>query len=259
MRKLNLLFILIIILSSSLLAQHSADKVILQGKKLLYDGFIHYDMSLYFKGRNLFERALSIEPENRIAKYYLAYADYRLSTVFLNKNKIENARKFIQEADKLCIELLSKNKKDVETKALLGSIYGIEIGLEPELAPTLGMKIGELIGESFAQAPDNPRVLLLAGINKLFTPEQFGGNKAQALKLFKKSVHLFETNSRENSSGIDWGYLDALVWTGIAYSKLHEYSSAEKLFRKALNIEPEFIWVKENLLPALKQQFKLKK
>lgn len=53
--------------------------------------------------------------------------------------------------------------------------------------------------------PENPRIYLLQGQDKFFTPEQFGGSKEEAKKLFAESAKKFE--AFKPASGIDpvWG------------------------------------------------------
>ena len=77
----------------------------------------------------------------------------------------------------------------------------------------------------------------------------FGGDIHEAIKHYEHAIQLYEENDLTN----DWIYLDALAWLGIAYSKTDQLEKAKATFEKALSVEPEFTWVKNNLLPNLKK------
>ena len=46
---------------------------------------------------------------------------------------------------------------------------------------------------------------MLEGQDKFFTPEQFGGSKAEAKVLFEKSIQLFASNKPKSSIDPHWG------------------------------------------------------
>ncbi len=53
--------------------------------------------------------------------------------------------------------------------------------------------------------PENPRVYLLEGQDKFYTPEQFGGSKAEAKKLFELALQKFETFKPQHALDPNWG------------------------------------------------------
>lgn len=53
--------------------------------------------------------------------------------------------------------------------------------------------------------PENPRVYLLEGQDKFYTPEQFGGSKDEAKKLFELSMQKFETFKPASELDPAWG------------------------------------------------------
>lgn len=52
---------------------------------------------------------------------------------------------------------------------------------------------------------NNPRVYLLEGQDKFYTPEQYGGSKEEAKKLFTKAQELFSTFKPETELHPNWG------------------------------------------------------
>ena len=255
MKKLLVIIFLISVCSMVPFAQSTND-LLNEAKKVIYQADIHFDKGLFLKGRGFFERVLSTEPENYIAKYYLAYTDYKLAIIAMDaQNNIEFDR-YIKSATENCEDLLNENEDDVETKALLSGIYGIQIAMNSALGQSLGSKSSMLSAEALGDAPENPRVLLFAGINKLHTPEFFGGSKTKALEYFKKAVNSSENKDSANVSGIDWGYIETLAWLGKTYSAIKDFNSAAETFNKALRIEPEYGWIKNRLLPEAEKKLK---
>lgn len=53
--------------------------------------------------------------------------------------------------------------------------------------------------------PENPRVYLLEGEDKFFTPEQFGGSKTEAKKLFEEAMQKYDTFKPASSIDPNWG------------------------------------------------------
>lgn len=53
--------------------------------------------------------------------------------------------------------------------------------------------------------PENPRIYLLEGQDKFYTPEQFGGSKTEAKKLFELALQKFETFKPKNPLDPNWG------------------------------------------------------
>ncbi len=53
--------------------------------------------------------------------------------------------------------------------------------------------------------PENPRVYYLEGQDKLYTPEQFGGSKPEAVKFFELALKKFAAFKPESSIHPSWG------------------------------------------------------
>ncbi len=71
------------------------------------------------------------------------------------------------------------------------------------------MQYGPIAAEALATAkamdPNNPRSYILEGQDKFYTPEQFGGSKTEAKKLFDKATELFKTFKPETALHPNWG------------------------------------------------------
>jgi tetratricopeptide (TPR) repeat protein len=70
---------------------------------------------------------------------------------------------------------------------------------------TQGPLAAEALEKAKSMDPGNPRVYLLEGQDKFFTPEQFGGSKTEAKTLFEESLKKFELYKLESSIHPQWG------------------------------------------------------
>lgn len=71
------------------------------------------------------------------------------------------------------------------------------------------MQYGPIAQEALATAkklnPENPRVYLLEGQDKFYTPEQFGGSKTEAKKLFEEALKKYESFKPAGDLDPAWG------------------------------------------------------
>lgn len=70
---------------------------------------------------------------------------------------------------------------------------------------TYGPQAAEALQRAKTLDPNNPRVFLLEGQDKFYTPEQFGGSKTEAKALFQESLKKFESFKPESSIHPQWG------------------------------------------------------
>lgn len=225
--------------------------LIKKAKETSKEAFVKYDANLYKQSIGLCERALSAEPQNALAKYYLAYNQYRL-LIMPAKNTDENLfdiyfDKAVQNAKSI------NNQKGFESEAntLLAAIYMMKLGKNKSEAPALAQKVYALLGKAQAYDSLNPRIYLVKGIMLFHTPKMFGGSAQKALDNFNKAIPLFK---KKTGNSIEWGFLETLAWKGQALTKLNKPEKAKEVYNKALKTEPGFSWVKYMLLPALIKQ-----
>ncbi|MEL7004952.1 MAG: tetratricopeptide repeat protein, partial [Bacteroidota bacterium] len=133
--------------------------------------------------------------------------------------------------------------------AVLSSIYGVKMAYSPWKGIFLGGKSSNLMKDAIALSKESALVWKLYANSKLYTPQSFGGDKKEAAKGYEKAIALFEKDPA--SADKNWIYLDALAHLGITYMQLEKNDKARETFERALEVEPEFNWVKYILLPQL--------
>ncbi len=148
----------------------------------------------------------------------------------------ENRNKYIDEAIDLLKESIKLNDAAADTYALLTRAYGSKIGLNPMRGMGLGIRSSNAFEKAESLEPENPRVFLIAGISALFTSELFGGIE-KAKEHFLKAASFFEAYNLSNSAYSNRGQDDPVA--------------AESYYQKALEIDPDYGWVKYQLLPRM--------
>lgn len=146
--------------------------------------------------------------------------------------------------------LLAHDENDAGSLAKLARLNGTTMAFKRWKAVYLSPQNEQLVARALKVEPHNPEVWVQRGGALLFTPEMFGGNADQTVAAFEKAVRYYEAQPNYRSN---WRYLDALAWLGQAYQKAERPAEAKAVFRKALEAEPDFGWVKHKLLPAVAQ------
>ena len=186
-----------------------------------------------------------------LAHYYAALADFRMVNQIPEDD--EDRREQVME------DAISHLKRATEIDstmtdawALLSGCYG-QI-MNPMQGMSLGPKSNEAMEAAKEHGPDNPRVWIIDGTSDFYTPSMFGGDKEQALKKFKKAARLAEQESIDDPLMPSWGHAEAHAWIGIAHMNAERYDEARTAFETALDINPDYGWVKYVLLPKVKEK-----
>src|SRR5690606_24791719 len=170
-------------------------------------------------------------------------AQYRLLSLKMGSNQMDQAHSLLTKL-KSDLEAETKaNPGNAEAWALLSSTYGMLTTMEQDKVMEYGRKSGEAEGQALAAGWENPMVMLLTGINKFYTPEEWGGGKAKALEYFDRAVTAYEAGTLDRA----WGHADALVWRGTTHSELGDITKAKADINSALAMEPDYQWAKNAL------------
>ena len=226
-----------------------ADSLLLQGKELLQQGYNQYNLNQLQEARSLFVRAANGEAHTGLAHYYAGLAQYR--ALNLAQGDEEQALRFANDAINHLQKATELRPDFAEAHALLSGLYGQKTGLKPSTAMTLGPKANRTMTRAKDLAPNSPRVVLIDGTSDYFKPSMFGGDKEAALKKFERAAQLAQQEEISDPLQPDWGHAEAYAWIGYAHMEAGRTEEARQAFEHALKINPEFGWVKDELLPNL--------
>jgi len=256
MKRPLLLLLIIFICTGPIYGQSPAaiDSLILQGKEQIQKALDAWDLQQMLAARAHFERLLNDPTYPWLIHYYIGYTDLRIVNYCFSKNDKEMAKKFVDDGIEYLKKAIELKGDFAEGYALLSSLYGNKIGLNPLLGITLGPKSGRMRKKALQLAPENPRVHLIAGQSAYYTPRMWGGGKEKALKHIQKAIQCFNTFKVEKPILPTWGHEEAYAYLGLIQMDLGDFPEARKSFQKALEINPNYGWVKHVLLKKLEEK-----
>jgi tetratricopeptide (TPR) repeat protein len=227
---------------------------LLELKQELMSAITRSDSQTLKQVRRKFLQAQPSPDKQYLQHYYIALSDYMLTSMF--RTQKDSALHYLNDAVEHLKQCLELEPDFAEGYALLSSSYGRKIGFHPMSGIYLGPRAGAAIGKALQLEPENPRVNLLAGINMIFTPKMFGGGKDKARLYLKRAEQYFRTYQPADSLAPNWGHRDVYGW--LAYLAMEEDSLnlAETYCQKALEISPQFHFVRDYLLPEIHKKKK---
>ena len=154
---------------------------------------------------------------------------------------------------------LESGVNESESAALAAAICGQRIAREGWLGMTLGPRSDELIERALRADPNNPRASLVNGSSLLHKPAMFGGDEEKALKAFERAAELFDSYVPADDLHPDWGRAEAHAWRGQALIALDRDAEAKAAFERALEIAPNYAWVRQELLPKVERKIAAKR
>ena len=211
------------------------------------------DTQTLVAARARLERVAAVAPNDPWVHHYIGYALYREAVYRGQKDSLDPKESLA--AARTALERSIRLKPIAETHALLSSVLGQSIGSNPLKGMTLGPKSDGEMDKAKRLAPNNPRVWLLSGIGTLFKPSMFGGGLDKAEVQLNKAAELF-ANDRPEAPAPAWGHAEVYAWLGQIQVKKKDLVAARKMYTRALEVDPDFGWVKYVLLPALDQPHK---
>jgi tetratricopeptide (TPR) repeat protein len=214
----------------------------------LQDAVDHGDAAAMQRARAMFVALLTDQPENPAIPYWIALCCWRAEPVVMGKDR-DAARRLCKDGIAACDRAFALDPKFGEALALKGTLQGMAITFVPDARMTLAAEMNENLSRAATLDPQNPRIAFLAALTTLYKPIDVGGGPARAKPQLEHAVALFAASDRPGRNGIAWGHDDALLWTGVALSRLGDWAGARERFRQALAANPANGWVKTNLLP----------
>lgn len=246
MKKIIILIVMIFVTNI-----YSQDSLNINLKNLAVSASESFNQAQLMSAAGMAERILSHQKDNLFARYYRTFVQYI---------QIQNGVRTLEKPKILamidaCTEnanILADSKEwECEANIILASVNMMKISVKPEAAQEIFMKIYDYLGRAEKADPENPRLHLTKGIMTLNTPEMFGGGIKNAMPILQKA---FELNSARKKGNVEWGYLEACAWLGQAYARANEIEKAKEIYNKALEVNPDYVWIKRVLLPQLENK-----
>ncbi|MEM1041970.1 MAG: tetratricopeptide repeat protein [Bacteroidota bacterium] len=230
-----------------------AAALILDAKQVLQQGLDAGSEESILRARAAFERATGTDDDRlaALAHYYVALTNIRAQVLLDRETEKERMVELVDNAIEHLEASIERDPALPESHALLSSTYGQKLGLKPMLTMFLGPKVSRTMDKAKQLGPDNPRVVFTEAQSLYFTPKMWGGSRERALEGFERAAALYEAETDRDPLLPGWGHDEAYAWQGIALDSFDRTDEARAAFERALEINPNYGWVRYDLLPGL--------
>ena len=165
---------------------------------------------------NQFQRIADAEKTQWLPFYYAALSNV-MTGLMTGPNQGDKTDPLADKAEVLIDKADALNKNNADVWLVRKMISNLRMQVDPQSRwQTYGPKGAEALSKAKAIDPNNPRILLLEGQDKFYTPEEFGGNKAEAKKLFEAAVAKFHEVKPETAIHPQWGLSQAQYFVNLA-------------------------------------------
>lgn len=219
----------------------------------IYRGYTSGDIEIWKKGMSEIQEVYSKTAEPCLL-FAITEARYGYIGYLLGLNMKNEAKPVIETFETDIERLAVFPEYRAETEAFRVALLGFRMGLNPAKALTLGPKALKQLEKAVATNSTSAAVWIEKGNSEANMPAFAGGSKEKAAASFREALRLFEADPALSESS--WRYLNTIVLLGQTLEKLNDYSGARQAYMKALDREPDFQRVRDELLPAVEKKMR---
>ena len=210
----------------------------------IYKAFISNDLNLW---KNVLDDMHQQKNKSNDFKLELLNYAYGYIGWCIAKKNYTLAKQYLEMGDVNLLALEKLAYKPSWTNSYKSAFYGFRIGLSMIKAPILGPKSVACANLAMKQDVKNPYGFIQYANIQYYMPPVFGGSKSEALNYYLMAQKIMEGDPVQIKE--NWNYLNLLTMIAQTYTQLNDFQSAKAYFVKILNIEPNFLWVKNKLYP----------
>lgn len=181
-------------------------------------------------------RTAEKETNDAGAQYRAALAQSYVAEVAIEVRDRNAAKNAAEAGIRAAQRAVALKPDSAEYHRVLGTLCGQVI---PANAVLGGMKYGKCAKEAVNKAteldPKSPVAWIAHGVGNYYLPAALGGGVELAIQDFEKAIKL------------DGKSADAHLWLGIALRQTGRNADARKALQKALELNPNRIWAKQQL------------
>jgi len=171
-------------------------------------------------------------PNDSAAQHRMALASSYLAEVEIETHDKKAAHEAAVRGIQAAERAVALQPNDAEGYRILGTLCGQAI-TDILSGLNYGPRAKDAINKAVSLMPKSSPVWVARGVGNYYMPAQFGGGAAQAVADFRKALE-FDGNNAE-----------AWLWLGIALRKQNQDGEARKAFGKALELDPNRVWVRQ--------------
>ena len=168
------------------------------------------------------------------AQLHCALAASYLAEVAQEQRDKKAAQQAAQRGIQAAAKAVSLKSDSGEAYRLLGMLYGQSV-IDLVSGLSNGPRAKDAINKAVALAPKSSNVYVARGVGNYYLPAQLGGGAEAAIADFRRAIELDARNS------------EAYLWLGLALRKENKDPEARQAFSKALELDPNRLWAKQQL------------
>jgi tetratricopeptide (TPR) repeat protein len=173
-------------------------------------------------------------PNDADAQFRAALACSYLAEVMIEQRERKPARQVAEQGIKFGEKAVALKPTAADSHRVLSTLYGQSI-TDLMSGLSYGAKAKMSLNKAMELAPKSSMVWVANGVGNYYLPTQLGGGTQNAIAALRKAIELDPKNS------------EAYVWLGVSLRKENKDSEAREAFTKALQLNPNRIWVKQQL------------
>jgi hypothetical protein len=231
---------------------------LLELRSLAYEANFRNDAAQLRSLSKQLELLTDDEAVGTAALYYAGWTDWALFNSEFEAGRLVAARAAIQSATDRLRRLVELTPEDAEAQALLANtLIGLAFAT-PDGFRGVRDELTRARRKALELGPKNPRVVLMDAGMVFGTPPAAGGSQEKGLQRWLLALELFESEARTASPSRlspRWGRALAYGWLCQLYLAMSppRLAEARRAAATALSLHPDFWYVKERVVPRLKE------
>jgi tetratricopeptide (TPR) repeat protein len=181
------------------------------------------------------QAAADKQPKDANAQYQLALAQSYLAEIAIEQRDKAAGRAAAETGIRAAEKAVAINGNSSEYHRLLGALCGQSVSANPLSGLKYGRCALDEVNKAVQMDPKSAMAYLSRGVGYYYLPTQFGGGVDTAIKDIQKAIELDPKNA------------EAHLWFGVVLRKANRNAEAHKELEKALQLNPNRVWTKQQL------------
>ena len=173
-------------------------------------------------------------PNDADAQLRAALAYSYLAEVAIETRDRKAGRQAAEQGIRFAEKAVALKPQNAEHYRVLGTLYGQAV-TDLMSGLSYGPKAKDAINKTVEMAPKSSMSWVAHGVGSYYLPAQLGGGSKVAIPDFQKAIDLDPKNA------------EAYLWLGLSLRKENRDAEARKAFAKALELNPNRVWAKQQL------------
>lgn len=174
-------------------------------------------------------------PNDANVQYRAALASSYQAEVALEVRDKKQAEQVAERGVKLAERAIALKPDVGEYYRILGTLCGQVASGSVLSGLSYGKRAQDAINKAVEKDPKSPAVYVARGVGNYYLPAALGGGIDLAIGDFRKAIQL------------DGKDAEAYLWLGLSLRKQSKNTEAREAFSKSLELNPNRIWVKQQL------------